>query len=516
MVCCCARFAPTGRYVGLSYQSVAKLVDTIILYRLILCMKQDSFKTELPFNPAPGAPPVAPSKGTVPRPRSHWFLRYVLPMMILSVAGLMLMYAARDALLPVVEVEAVPVLTKAPTENATQTTGSTQTEPTIVAQAPGWIEPAPYAVSVQALVPGVVKEVLVLEGDRVKKGQIVARLIDEDAKLAHRRAEAELHERHAAAEEARASVTVAQARLDEIADEIERKRSLVDAGGVSLGELVRLQHRLRSLQGELDAARAAVRRADAFVEQYAVAVDEAKLALDRTVIHAPIDGVVLLRAVIPGTRISLAGTGPGEAHFPGVVKLYDPSSLQVRAEVPLSDTAKVGIGTRATITTQALPDETFDGEVTRIIHLADIQRNTVQVKVAIRNPSPLLKPEMLVRVRFFGGREEGSSIGIDHSTPESRRGAGSLLVYAATDAVLNREADRGQVWVIEPGADGRSRLAALRDITLGDTANGLIHVRSGLRPGDRLIVNPQSDLKPGARVRPRHAPGAAPIDQEGH
>jgi HlyD family secretion protein len=439
---------------------------------------------------------------SVPRPASRWLLRFALPMLIVVIALALLAYAARDALMPTIEVDVVPVVARqiAVNDRAILDTPGQEREPTVIAQAPGWIEPDPFAITVQAMISGVVEEVLVLEGDRVERGQTVARLVAADAELALRRARAELLEHEAAVERAKADVAAAESRLAEIDDEVTRKRELIEAGVISSGEFARLEHRLRSAQSDIDAARAAVRQHEAAMERQQVAVDEAALMLERTVIRAPVDGVVMARSVVPGTRIAIAGDGPGEQHFPGIVRLYDPSRLQVRADVSLTDAAKVGLGTKARITTEALPDRIFTGQVTRILHQADIQRNTVQVKVRVDDPSPMLKPDMLARVRFVAGASiEEELAGTQHAASAAE----SLEVFAPVLALMQRDRDRATVWVIEPGRDGRFHHAAQREIALGHENDGVILVRSGLRPGDRLIINPPETIRPGSRVRIR-------------
>lgn len=459
----------------------------------------------------------APST-SVPRPRSRWILRYILPIGVVLLAIALLAYAARDALVPAIEVDVVPVVTRSAAQyqesNISDAPGLQSSvpsrEPTIIAQAPGWIEPDPYSITVQPLTSGVVGEVLVLEGDSVRKGDALVRLIAEDAELRARRARAELGELEASVIRTSAALITTSALLDELRDEVDRKQQLLEVGGISPGEFARLKHRLRGQQAEVDGARASQQQAEAAVERQRIVLEEAELELERTIIRAPVNGVVLSRSVVPGTRISLAGDGPGEAHFPGVMRLYDPSQLQVRADVPLADASKVPIGTRARITTEALPDQAFEGEVTRIIHLADIQRNTVQVKVRIHDASPLLKPEMLCRVRFFNRGEVAPA---EHTT---RTGdSGSLRVYAFHDAIVIQDDSRATVWVAEPGPGGRGRIARLREITIGERDGDFLFVQSGLLPGDRLILNPPITLQPDMRVRVRRIAGELVRDIEG-
>jgi HlyD family secretion protein len=467
------------------------------------------------------------AKPAVPRPPARWFLRFMLPVLIVAAAAAMLAYAMRDALIAHVEVDVVPVVTKGGSaaasdwRNDEERSAGRSREPAVIAQAPGWIEPDPYAVTVQPLVPGVVGEVLVLEGERVEQGQVVARLVAEDAELSLRGARAELRVLQAAAERAQAAIEVAEARLDEIIDEVERKRELVELGGISPGEYARLQHRLRSQRAEVGAARAGLRQAEAQVERHRVIVEEHELALDRTVIRAPVAGVVLTRSVVPGTRVALAGDGVGEAHFPGLIRLYDPATLQVRADVPLADAARIGVGTLARITTEALPDRTFLGQVTRIVHQADIQRNTVQVKVRIDEPSAQLKPDMLTRVRFLGQeRPDEEQVAQDEETGATARAVdqGSLRLYIPHHVIQMRapgDGERARVWVVHRGSGGRSFVAGLHDITLGHSDGDFMLVQSGLRPGDRLITNPSAKLRSGARVRIRQDQVSASRDMEG-
>ncbi len=123
----------------------------------------------------------------MPRPRLRGGTRVVLPLAVLLLALGLLAYAAQDTLLPRREVRVVPVVVKTGVESSAGVT----------VQAPGWLEPDPYAVAVSALTDGIVKEVLVLEGEPVKKGQVVARLVDDDARLARDRAAADMAEKRA-------------------------------------------------------------------------------------------------------------------------------------------------------------------------------------------------------------------------------------------------------------------------------------------------------------------------------
>src|SRR5829696_1920050 len=132
----------------------------------------------------------APAAETrVPRPRPRWTSRVLLPAGLLAATAGLLAYGARDALRPATPVRVVPVVVRqatAPVDGSSPVPSGAPSAATV--QAPGWVEPDPFAVSVSALTDGVAKEVLVLEGQRVKAGQVVLRMVDDDAKLALARA----------------------------------------------------------------------------------------------------------------------------------------------------------------------------------------------------------------------------------------------------------------------------------------------------------------------------------------
>ncbi len=441
---------------------------------------------------------------TVPRPRFRWGTRIVLPAAIMLAAAAVLAWSARDALWPAVDVYVVPVIAKArAAESSDGATGDTSASPapsqqTMLVQAPGWIEPAPYAIVVPALTDGVVKEVFALEGQTVAAGEVLAKLIDDDAILAVRLSEAELAERTAATRRAEAEHNAAEARAAEVRDELERKRELAQDGTIAGATYARLALRLRAMEADVQAAAAEVSAIQAAERVQAVALDQARLALARTEIRSPVAGVVLSRSIEPGTRMMMAGPGLGEAREAGIARIYDPAHLQVRVDVPLADAAKVSIGTAATIVAETLPDNTFRGTVTRVVHEANIQRNTVQFKVSIENPDAALKPEMLVRVRLLSGSGAGEA---NISTDSIAEGRGDLVLLLSLNALLDRKDREASAWFVMQDPR-RGAIATRRALTLGQAHDdGFIEILSGASPTDRAIVDPPAALAEGSRVR---------------
>jgi RND family efflux transporter MFP subunit len=207
---------------------------------------------------------------------------------------------------------------------------------------------------------------------------------------------------------------------------------------------------------------------------------EAALRLARMEIRSPADGIVMQRLAGPGDKLVM---NMDDAHSAHAVRLYDPKHLQVRVDIPIADAAKVGVGQEAKIVVAVAPDKTFDGKVTRIVNEADIQKNTLQVKVAITNPSTDLKPEMLARVRFA-------------TSDATTRPSASQTVFAPLE-LIHRTGDSAMAWVVDP----KRGVANHRTIQLGQTQqDDWILVISGLAPGDQLISD-NENLRDGQRVR---------------
>lgn len=492
---------------------------------------------------------IGASRGTsVPMPRRSWKTRVALPAAILLASVGIIGSAAWNFLAPATAVNGTAVVlaaTDAHQAAADQApTGSAPSGGATV-QAAGWIEPSPYPIYATSLADGVIDQVLVLEGDRVTKGQAIATLVGADALIAADKARAELKRAEASLAAAKATlentvgldraVTVAQAKLaaaiaafgqldadvasaratlQELDDELTRKRDLVKGGAASAIEIARLGYRLdaqRATVAAFDSKRAALEanRAEAeaeygaarrsrellITERSALAtaeaerslaeatVREAELRVGRSRIESPADGVVLARLVAPGMMVS---TSPSSAEGGRVLSIFDPAHLQVRADVPNADIALVGVGQAVEIKVEALPNATIRGEVLRVTSQADIAKNTVQVKVRIVDPPPELRPEMLCRVKILAGTSAAS---VPNASSSARQ-----RVFAPKALILD-----GTAMVAGSLRDGIGR-AERRAVQLGREERGAwIEVVEGLRPGD-VLVDPHA-IREGQRLR---------------
>ena len=205
------------------------------------------------------------------------------------------------------------------------------------------------------------------------------------------------------------------------------------------------------------------------------------MGVDTVATFSPIDGVIIERIASPGSTIQFSN-GQHGAH---IVHLYDPRMLQVRADIPLAEAAKVGVGQPAEIIVDLLPDTIFEGVITRFVHRADLSKNTVEAKVHITDPSPLLKPDMLARVRILPSR---------NAEEDGLRRTVSRIF--APESALDGD---GGIWVVDDRS-GDEGIAARRSVELGDArVDGWIEIRSGLRPGDTVILDPS--MTTGAAIR---------------
>lgn len=435
---------------------------------------------------------------------------WIIPLGIAAGFAILFLALFRDRLLPAPDVEVALVL--ATVSDSSEPAAATAANPSgggMLFQASGWIEPDPLPSKATSLVDGVVETVHVLEGRDVKKGEPLATLISEDARLALATAEQNhstlqaTRDAHLAAiesarkklEGARAMALSAETLRNEAIDRLARFEKL-SRGAYSEQEAVSARLRVEREEAEQLVAASASAEAEAEIARLdqetrvreneiraaAIEVDKAKLALSRTVIPAPIDGRVLRLIAAPGQKKMLQDN---DMESSTIAILYNPAKLQVRVDVPLADAAGLQVGQAARIRCSLLPDKIFEGIVTRINGEADLQRNTLQAKVSITDPVDQLRPEMLCRAEFLAVANKGSSASLTSS--------GSTSVWIPESAAVD-----GRAWVCDP----ESKRVSMREIkTTSETREGHVRLSEGPRPGEWVVLSP-GKLSEGQRVNP--------------
>lgn len=249
--------------------------------------------------------------------------------------------------------------------------------------AAGRVEPVSEEMRLGFDIPGKILEVYVEEGDLVKKGQPMARLVDDDIKARLAQAKANEAARKAALDkvlagarpmertEAAAALREAESVLVNARRENERRVKLVASGVISREEadraereyLVALQraNQLRERFHLVDdpAREEDIRTAQAQYAQAQAQVAEAQAYADKALVRSPIDGVLLRKHRRAGEMVSTNFDTP-------VVTVGDVTTLRVRADVDEKDVARIEVGQRAYAMADAYGDKRFNGKVIRI------------------------------------------------------------------------------------------------------------------------------------------------------
>jgi HlyD family secretion protein len=339
-------------------------------------------------------------------------------------------------------------------------------------------------------------------GDKIKKDQVLVRLEDDDykarlvqqqgqvdaasAKLAELEAGSrpeEIASAKAMVEQAQAELTNAEQNLKRLKD-VEATRSVsqqqiddADALVHSRKALLDNQQQAYNLakigprKEQIDAQRATVRQLEGMLTL-------AKIDLDNTIIHSPIDGTVLERNVEVGEFVTTGFVGDRGAKG-YVVSIADLKDLQITLDVSQNDFAKVSLNQACSIVTDAYPDRKYDGIVNLISPEANRQKATVEVRVKVTDPDDLMKPDMNATVSFLAAAKA--------PTQASAQAAIRVPVSAIRD---------GAVFVVENGKALKRPVEVVKSVTGRE-----VEVRKGLIGGEDLIVSPPESLVDGARVK---------------
>jgi len=302
------------------------------------------------------------------------------------------------------------------------------------------------------------------EGDRVREGQIVARLENADLAAARNRAKANV-------EVARAMLARSEAEWREAELAYQRAREMLARKFFSQAEFDAAEARYQSALAVVANQQANLRLSEAMLS-------EAEVQLDYTNIRAPFDAVVLTKNADVGDIITPLGAAANARA--SVVTIADMDSYQVEADVAESNIAQVQAGQPCEIQLDALPEVRLRGRVHMIVPTADRSKATVLVKVAFLDEDPRILPEMSAKVAFLD-RE----IRPDEQEPVTAAPAAALV-----------EKDGGILAFV--ARDGQAVAAPVK---VGRRFGDLVEITAGLQAGDRVVLNPQAALQDGAKIR---------------
>jgi len=322
--------------------------------------------------------------------------------------------------------------------------------------------------TVSSKVTGKVVEVLIEEGMKVQKDQVLARLDDTNVKASLDLAEAQLVSSKAALEETRV-------RLKEAEQELQRQDGLIKSKIATQADFDHAQAAALAYQAKLEQQRADVIVAERNVASF-------KQQLDDTIIRAPFDGIVTSKNAQPGEMISPISAGGGFTRT-GICTIVDMDSLEIEIDVNESYINRVEAGQAVEATLDAYPDWKIPSKVIAIIPTADRQKSTVKVRVGFEKLDPRILPDMGVKVGF---REAN---GAAKNPASASRG-----VIVPKSAVQQRD---GQD-VVGVVLNGR---AERHPVVVSSTGGDEVVVSSGISVGDRVVVDWPQGLVDGGAVK---------------
>ncbi len=292
----------------------------------------------------------------------------------------------------------------------------------------------------------------VVEGDKVKKDQVIARLEDSDiqAQLAESKANLQLNE----------------AQLNEAKNNYDRQKALLKTGGIS--------------ESDYEVAETNYKKVLASIELAKAQVQASEVALENTVIRAPFNGTVLTKNADVGEIVAPLAAGANSRA--AVVTIADMSSLQVEADVSESNIQKISADQACEITLDAYPNHHYDGYVAKIVPTADRTKATVMVKVGFKHYDNRVLPEMSAKVLFL---KEGKS------QEESNNKAMLVIPQSA----IKIENGNQFVFIVK---DNKAYEVA---VATGKTFSDYVEITNGLQNGDQVIEDINDQIKNGLQVK---------------
>jgi len=339
-----------------------------------------------------------------------------------------------------------------PVVETTVVSASQARQPGILLTGSGYVVTRHKYIIVGTKILGQIVEEPIEEGQRVKKGDLLARIDDRDY-------QAQLRQALADRDLAEANVRLWSAKAA-------RQRELYASGVVS--------------KDDFDTSENGMAVAEAALKRDEAAIDYARFQVSQCLIVSPIDGVVLQKYRELGDTINYGGQVQAGGGATDIAQLADTADMRAEVDINESDIAKVFLGMPAVVVPDAYPEARFDATLVKIYPEADRQKATVKVELQIRQPNlAMVKPEMSVKANFLEWRT---------GSKEQQR------LFVPAKAIL-REGNESHTWVVRNGV--AKRVSILRG---SETENG-VEVRDGLHDGDVLILAPPANLNDGQKVR---------------
>ncbi|SOZ08585.1 efflux RND transporter periplasmic adaptor subunit [Cupriavidus taiwanensis] len=385
----------------------------------------------------------AAAAGVRLRPRRRWLRYAAIAVALLALAGIAIRLASPRP------VQTATVTSAFPTQNFT------------LLNATGYVVPQRKA-AVASKAQGRLEWLGVLEGSRVKKDEVIARLESKDVAASFAQAQAQV-------QVAQANLALQQAELKDAEVNLRRSRILIVPNAIS-----RTQY--DADVARFDKARASVNSSRASVVSAQANARAAEVAVEQTVVRAPFDGVVLVKHANVGDNItpfSAAADTKG-----AIVTIADMETLEVEADVAESNIARIRVDQPCELLLDALPGLRLAGQVSRIVPTVDRSKATVLVKVRFVDRDARVLPDMSAKIAFLSRA----------ATAQDRQ-----PVVAVQPAAIATRDGRQVVYVVR---DGKAHEMTVKT---GNKLGELVAVQ-GVKPGDVVVLSPGDQIGDGSRV----------------
>lgn len=295
--------------------------------------------------------------------------------------------------------------------------------------------------SVKARVAAEVREVLVREGESVTAGQILVRM--------------DTSEFQARVDQAKGNLHAMRAQLEIASKNRDNNRALLDKGFISRAAFDNTASQFAAAQANVESAQGAL--------------DIVQKLLNDSVVRAPISGLIAVRNVQPGEKVST------DYKLLDIVNL---KKMECEALVPTSDIPKIKIGQSVLLHIEGLTEE-FIGNVTRINPATQAGSRSIAIYIQVANPQDMLKVGMFVDAQLVL-RTKANAIAIPQ-TAVHKESSGAYVYALEKNLIVRKNITLGQ--------EGRSGEVALIEIT------------SGLNVEDQIVKTDMGNLRPGTAVR---------------
>lgn len=340
---------------------------------------------------------------------------------------------------------------------------TTTTQAVSVLKASGYVTPRRRA-TIAAKITGRISEMLVEEGDHVKKEQVLAKLDDAEARDAILTNVAELAVADASLSELKILLRDAQTKL--LRAQRLHGGSLMSKESLETAQITydSLEAKLRVAYKQKEAAQTRLKATEQLWTNYTIA--------------APFEGIVVSKDAQVGEMVSPISAGGGFTRT-GIATLVDMQSLEIEVDVNESYIARVKEGQKIEATLDAYPDWKMPGRVRTVIPTADRQKATVKVRILFDRLDPKILPDMGIKVSFLEKEETGNqerflSIPASAALPEG----GKNFVFVFHDDQLEK-----------------------RSIQIGKSRGAYLEIKSGLVEGEMVVIENVASLQDGQKAR---------------